>query len=401
MKSIWIINEYAGSPYHGMVFRHYYLSKELLKLGYNVTIISASYSHLFRSLTVVKKRFTFEIIDGINYLWIKVPKYKNSNDKKRVLKWFIFSIYLFFISIKKLKKPDYILLSCPGILITIPSLYLSKKFNSHLIFEVRDIWPLSLIELGGYSKNNIFIKLLSFCENLAIRKNDLIISVLPNYGEYLKEKGFDKKFIYIPNGIDLEEMQKIELLSEDIKNQIPKDKFIVAYTGTIGKANSLDYFIEAAKILKDYEDILFLIVGEGGEKERLKKIAEGFDNIKFLPSISKTMVQNLLFHVDICYIGWKKLKLYKFGISPNKIFDYMYSGKTIIQSIDTKNDPISLANCGINVEPENPVAIADAVLKFYNMKPEERKKIGDNGRRYVLENHTYDKLAFKLYKILK
>jgi len=401
MKSIWIINEYAGSPYHGMVFRHYYLSKELLKLGYNVTIISASYSHLFRSLTVVKKRFTFEIIDGINYLWIKVPKYKNSNDKKRVLKWFIFSIYLFFIPIKKLKKPDYILLSCPGILITIPSLYLSKKFNSHLIFEVRDIWPLSLIELGGYSKNNIFIKLLSFCENLAIRKNDLIISVLPNYGEYLKEKGFDKKFIYIPNGIDLEEMQKIELLSEDIKNQIPKDKFIVAYTGTIGKANSLDYFIEAAKILKDYEDILFLIVGEGGEKERLKKIAEGFDNIKFLPSISKTMVQNLLFHVDICYIGWKKLKLYKFGISPNKIFDYMYSGKTIIQSIDTKNDPISLANCGINVEPENPVAIADAVLKFYNMKPEERKKIGDNGRRYVLENHTYDKLAFKLYKILK
>lgn len=400
-KNIWIINEYAGSPYHGMEFRHYYLGRELIKLGYDVTIITASFSHLFKNLPKVEERFKLENIDGINYLWIKVPHYSKSWDKKRVLKWFVFTYYLFKLPIEKLSKPDYIILSPMETLPVIPTLKFTKNFSAKFVFEVKDIWPLSIIELGNYSPNHPFIKLLKYCENLAIKKSDLIVSVLPNYGEYLKDNGFDKDFVYIPNGIDLEEIQKTEPLSEDIKKQIPEDKFIVSYTGTVGIANALEYLVEAGKLLKDYKDILILIVGEGGEKERLKELAKGYDNIRFLSAIPKRQIQSLLSLVDACYIGLKNKNLFKYGVSPNKIFDYMYAGKPIIHAINTKNDIVTMANCGISVEAENPKAVADAILKLYNMSPDERKKLGENGRKYVIENHSYEKLAKKLDKSLR
>ena len=98
-KNILIINEYAGSPYHGMTFRHYYLAKEWINKGYNVTILSASYSHNFKNCPIVddNKLVTDEKIDGINYIWMKVPKYNDSFDKKRVLKWFYFALFSYKI----------------------------------------------------------------------------------------------------------------------------------------------------------------------------------------------------------------------------------------------------------------------------------------------------------------
>jgi glycosyltransferase involved in cell wall biosynthesis len=399
-KNIWIINEYAGSPYHGMEFRHYYLGKELTKLGYNVTIITASYSHLFRNPPQVKDRFKLENIDGVNYLWIKVPKYSKSTDKRRVLKWGVFTYSLFKLPLDKLSKPDYIVLSPMETLPVIPAIRLVKRFSSRFIFEVKDIWPLSVIELGNYSPSNPFIKLLKFCENLAIKKADLIVSVLPNYGEYLKENGFNKDFVYLPNGIDLEEMRKIEPLSKDIKDKIPQNKFIVAYTGTIGIANSLEYLVEAGKFLRDYEDIVILIVGGGNEKERLKKLAQGYSNIKFLPVVPKRQVQSLLKLADVCYIGLRNKNLFKYGVSPNKIFDYMYAAKPIIHAINTKNDIVTMANCGLLIEAENPQAIADAILKLYRMSPEKRAKLGENGRKYVIRNHSYEVLARKFDTLL-
>jgi len=111
LKTIWIINDYAGTPYHGMEFRHYYLAREWIKNGYKVYIITATFSHYFYKLPKVKQTFNFEEIDGINYIWIKVPKYKNSSDKKRVLKWFIFSWRLLFLPTSKMKNPDIIIAS--------------------------------------------------------------------------------------------------------------------------------------------------------------------------------------------------------------------------------------------------------------------------------------------------
>jgi len=399
-KSIVIINEYAGSPYHGMEFRHYYLGKELIKLGYKVTIVSASYSHLFRKLPDVSKKFTHEIIDDIDYYWVRVNKYKNSLDKMRVLKWIQFSLYLLVLPFKKIPHPDAIILSPMATIPILPAYFISKIKHSKFIFEVKDIWPLSLEEIGKYSRFHPFIILLRLFELFALKKSDYIVSNLPNYGQHLKHYGINRDFVYIPNGIYLSEIQEAEPLNNEILEMIPEKKFIIGYTGTIGLANALEYLISAAKILERHSEIAFLIVGDGREKSNLLKMALGMSNVHFISAIPKREIQSIIKYFDVCYIGWRAKKLYEYGVSANKIFDYMYSGKPILHSINAKNDLISMANCGISVEAENPQAIADAIIKLYRMSPEQRAIMGQNGKEYVLKYHTYENLALKYKEIL-
>jgi len=401
-KTIWFINDYAGSAYHGMEFRNYYFAKEFVKLGFKVYIITASHMHLFKKLPKVKGSYTLEEIDGINYLWVKVPKYNSSTDKKRVLKWFIFSAKLFNLPLKKMQKPDFIIASPMATFLTLPAFWLAKRFNARFIFEVKDIWPLSIMELGNISPKNPLIKLMSWCEKFAINRADLVVSSLKNYGEHLRDDlQINRDFLWINNGVDLEEMKNIEPLVKDIEDLVPKDKFIVGYTGTIGIANSLDTFCEAAKILKDNRDILFIIIGDGKEKQNLTKQYGNLDNIIFLDSIPKNQVQSMLKLFDVCYIGWSKKRIYKFGISANKIFDYMYSAKPILHAYSGKQDIVSLANCGITIEAQNVTKITKSILNLYGLSKKQRDKLGENGKTFVLENFTYEKLAQKYIKNLK
>lgn len=399
-KKIWIINEYAGSPYHGMEFRHYYLGRELLKFGYNVTIISASFSHLFNKLPNARKWLTWEKIDGIDYYWIKVMKYSNSLDKKRVIKWLQFSLSLMFFPFKKIARPHAIILSPMATTPVLPTYLISKMMHSKFIFEVKDIWPLSLEELGGFSRYHPFIILLRIFELFALKKADYIVSNLPNYGQHLKDNKINKDFIYIPNGIDLPEMEKVMPLDDKIVEMIPEHKFIIGYAGTIGLANALEYLLAAAKILEKNDEIAFLIVGDGRDKTNLIRLAREMANVHFLSAIPKQQVAAMLQHFDVCYIGLKKTSLFEYGVSPNKIFEYMYSGKPIISAISTKKDIVSMAKCGISVEAENPQAIADAILRLYNMSPEQRSEMGKNGKEFVLKHHTYEKLALQYKEIL-
>lgn len=392
-KHIWIINEYAGSPYYGMEFRHYYLARELTKLGYKVTIISSSYSHLFKEFPKPGK----ENIDGIDYLWLKTLNYGNAHSKKRVLKWFIFSFKLFELPFK-LTKPDVIIVSPMATTSVYPAWLLAKYYKAKFIFEVKDIWPQTLVEIGGYSPKHIFIKFLKKLEIFALKKSDLIISNLINYQQYLIDNNINKQSYWISNGVDLDELQQIEPLDDKIRTQIPNNKFIIGYTGTIGAANAIDTFLEAHKYI-DNDDIIFVIVGDGQEKPKLINYYKN-DKIIFIDSIPKKQIQSLLRLFDVCYIGWRNINIYKYGISANKIFDYMYSGKPILHSYNGENDLVKIANCGITVPAEDPKAIARGIIELYNMSAELRNKLGNNGKNYVINNFSYQKLANELVNII-
>jgi len=395
--NIWIVNEYAGSPYHGMEFRHYYLGKELVKLGNRVTVVSSSYSHLFKNLPKEKR----ENIDGVDYLWLGTFDYGESHDKRRVLKWFLFMFKVFFLPFS-LQKPDVIIVSPMAPFPILPAYFLSKLYGAQLIYEVKDIWPLSLIELGGFSPSHPFIRFMGWFEKFALKKSDIIVSNLQNYGEHMKnDVGIDRKFEWISNGVDLDEITQAKPLSSELQNKIPKDKFIVGYTGTVGVANALDSFCEAAKILENNREILFVIVGDGQEKEKLVSRYEKLGNILFIESIPKKQVQSMLSLFDACYIGLKRENLFKYGVSPNKLYDYMYSAKPVLYAIDSgENNIVKTAECGMSVEAENPEAIAQGIEKLYKMG-DKREELGKNAKAYILEHFTYDKLAQKYQKLME
>jgi len=403
-KIIWIINEYAGSPFHGAGTRHYYLGRILTRKGIKVRIISSSYSHLFLNRPRIKGVFTDEIIEGVDYTWVKVPFYKHSQSVMRVFKSFAFSSRLLGLPRVKAENPDVIVVSSPELLPTLPGYILAKRLRAKFLLEIRDIWPLCLVEEEGFSKYHPIVIFLQLIENFAYRKADAVISLLPDAFAHIKEHGgSEDKTYYIPNGILLEEVEKLEPLSEEIRGMIPKGKFVVGYTGTIGFANAVEYLIQAAKLLRGEKDILFLVVGQGKEKTKLMAMCHKWrlENVIFLDPIPKRQVQSLLREfVDACYMGIRYSPINRFGISSNKLFDYFYSGKPIIYAVNSSNKPVDEAGAGISVPAGNPEAIAEAILKLKAMSPEEREEMGRRGREYVIANHNWEILAEKFIEAI-
>src|SRR5690606_26096320 len=165
------------------------------------------------------------------------------------------------------ERPSAVLCSSPSLISFLGAKRLARRFQARLVFEVRDIWPLTLTEIGGYSRKHPFIRFLQWVEDMAYRDSDRVVSNLKFAVEHMVNRGMRRpKFKWIPNGISVDEVRVSTTLNDNVAAIIPKGKFIVGYTGTLGFSNALDTLIEAANILRDYSDIAFVIVGDGKER---------------------------------------------------------------------------------------------------------------------------------------
>lgn len=405
---ILLINHYAGSPKLGMEYRPYYFAKYWQKKGHKVTIISASNSHLRTSQPQILKNIQEEEIDGIKYIWVKTPRYIG-NGLGRISNMIIFIIKLYFKAsfFSKLVSPNVVIASSTYPLDFLPAKRISDITKAKLIFEVHDLWPLSPLELGGYSNYHPFIIVLQWAENFAYKNCDCLVTMLPKTLEYMVLHGLrPDKFHYIPNGIDIKEWKNNKPIPEEyeilIQGLKAKGNSLIAYTGAHGIANDLDSLIEAANLMKNLK-VSFLLVGSGSEKERLEKKASFYKltNLFFLKSIPKNSIPTFLEKMDILYIGLKKQSLFRFGISPNKLIDYLMAGRPIIQAIEAGNDIVSEAMCGISIESENPVKIKESILKLINLPSHDKSILGKNGKNYALKNHEYGSLSDKFLKIIE
>ena len=402
-KTVWIINQYASTPETGMGGRHFYLSQELAKLGYKVYLIAESHHHLLRAPPVMDEVIQFEYTQGFTFVWVKLPRYKQAHSNLRVLNWFLFPL-----RIQKLKKlirdsPDVILCSSPSPIAFLGAQRLAKKFSCRLVFEVRDIWPLTLTEIGGYSAKHPFIRFMQKVENRAYKVSDRVVSNLENSVEHMVGHGMQEdKFLWVANGFSLDEVEMNVPLNLRAQEFIPKDGFVVGYTGSLGVANALDTLLLAALILKEFSDIKFVLVGEGNQKAVLKAIASqnGLTNVIFIDAIPKVEIQAVLRQFDACYIGWLKDDLYRFGIGANKIPEYLYSGKPILHSYSGACDPVSKYKAGLVCEAENAQALADSIMHLYKMSDEQRQAMGLNGKSAAISVYEYAALASKLESAL-
>ncbi len=396
-KTFWFINQYSSTPETAMGGRHYYIAQELAKKGHRVYVIAGSYSHLLRHPKQFDHKYLVEeIAPNFSFVWVNLPPYSEAHSAQRMINWFKFAWLLRGVAMVIPDQPDVILYSSPSPIGYLGARYLANCFKVPFVFEVRDIWPLTLMELGGYSSKHPFVRLLQWIEDRAYHKSDFVFSNLFNAVEHMQTRGMPReKFHWIPNGISLPEVMNKELLSRDVLSQIPKNKFIVGYTGTIGVANAIDDLIVAARILAREVDIHFVLVGSGKEKADLvQKVKDlRLHNITFIDPIPKKQIQSMLSEFDVCYIGWQKNTLYRFGIAPNKLPEYLYAGKPIIHAFSGKGDIVEQACAGLIIEAENPQAIADAVMQLYNLSPGQRKELGCNGQNYVLNYLDYEMIG--------
>lgn len=402
-NKIWIINQYASTPETGMGGRHFYLAQELQKKECYVNVFAASYSHILSKPHNKKSLVYKEVFDGVNYISLKVFRYLGAHSKLRAINWIVFSLWILLFPLIEKKRPSVIIYSSPSIFGALSSYVIAKMLGAKFIFEVRDIWPFTLIKLGGYSPNSFVIRIMSKIETFAYKNADLVISNLPSSVDHMQEMGMDPgKFVWIPNGVSLDEVSNPEDLDDAIVALIPKNKFIVGYLGTIGKANALEYLIDAAKLLNENKLIHFVLVGNGLSLQHLKKMVNDnlLSNVTFIDPIPKRQVQSMLANFDLCYIGWLNEDLYKFGISPNKLPEYMFSSRPVLHSFSGKGDLIQVADAGLTVAAENKEEIAEGILEILNMTTNQRDALGSNGHSFVIDNLTYDSISSKLLKVL-
>lgn len=402
-KTIWIVNQDASTPETGYAGRSYYLSEALAKNGHNVTLVAASYHHLMHKIPECSGRYDVENRGVFKVVWVKVGNYKEASSKGRVFNWFRFAWRLIGLGRQLDDEPDTIIYSSPSLLGYVGAEYLAHQMRAKLIFDVRDIWPLTLIQLGGYSKAHPFIKLLQWVENRAYKKSDVVISNLSNSVEHMCARGMDKKkFSWIPNGFSIDEVSCPSPLSREVVDQIPASGLIVGYAGSIGTANANDVLLKAAAILKDYRDIFFVLVGAGKEKESLIEYAksENLINVTFIDPVPKKQIQNLLEMFSCCFFGVRDEPIYQFGIGANKIPEYMFSGKPVIMSYSGAGDPISKSGAGVVVPAGDHQKLANGILELYDLSSDELKVMGFRGKKFAIENFDYDSIACHLEKLL-
>jgi glycosyltransferase involved in cell wall biosynthesis len=306
-----------------------------------------------------------------------------------------FELNLFLFSKKSLPRPDVIVVSSLSILTILNGLYLKQKYKCRFVLEIRDIWPLTLVEEGGFSECNPFVLLLSFLEKLGYRQADLIIGTMPNLEQHVREvSASTSDVVCVPMGVSESQFNQKSWLDQAYKDKyLSSSKFKVVHAGTVGITNALETFFEAANLLRSNQSVEFVLVGDGALLKHFKSLYGGLPNLVFAPKVPRQTVQAVLSECDVVYFSAYPSKVWTYGQSLNKIIDYMLSGKPVIGSYGGYPSMINEANCGVFVPPGDPRALADEVVKFSKMSRQQLTEIGNRGRSWLLVNRNYKSLS--------
>ncbi|HEY9168502.1 MAG TPA: glycosyltransferase family 4 protein [Lutibacter sp.] len=391
---ILIISKYALSKEVGFETRLFAMSRVFVKKGHAVTIIS-SVDNYFAKFPKFKKIYNHQIIDGIKVIWIKVINYQKTVSFKRVLSWLDYEWKLLWIKRELLSKPDVIIVSSLSLLSIINGMRLKKKFNCKLIFEIRDIWPLTLIEEGGYSPSNPMVKVLAWIERWGYKNSDLVVGTMPNLVAHVnKVTGQEIKTECVPFGFDLKHFQEdSSSASVNTEYNIPKNKFIIGYAGSIGLSNGLDTFIAVIKKLKDYKNLHFIILGGGGLRETYMNDLKECSNVQFIAKVERQEVKKILAQCNLLYFATLKSKVWDYGWSLNKLTDYLMAAKPILASYSGFPSMINEADSGIIVPAEDEKSLIDAITMIHSMPTEELEAMGERGKQWLIQNRQWEKLA--------
>lgn len=396
--NILYINHYAGSSEMGMEFRPYYLSREWVKMGHKVTIIAGDYSHLRTKNPSVTEDYSVEVIDGIEYVWVKSGDYQG-NGVKRALSMFRFVGKLWRDANKIVKqwKPNVVIASSTYPLDTYPAQKIAKLAKAKYIHEVHDMWPITLIEIGGMSKYHPFVMLMQLAENSFCRNSDYVVSLPCAAKDYFVQHGMKpEKFKVVMNGIVKEEWDNPIALPNEHERLLLSlhndGKFIICFFGSITKSYAIEYLLEAVEQLLN-PNIAVVVVGEGNQKQELMDHYSNRDGVFFLPKIPKKSIPTLMMKIDCCYVGALHNDMFRFGICMNKLFDSMMSGKPILYAVDAPNNFITDYSCGISVQAESVEALKQGINEMVRKNFSEKEMMGANGRRAILEHFTYEKLS--------
>jgi glycosyltransferase involved in cell wall biosynthesis len=381
--------------------RHFELARYLIARGHRVTIIASPISYLSGRSRQEHMQWAnrTEPTPGMSIVRTYTYPAFHRSFLHRVITFLSFMVSSFLVG---LTIPDVNLVwgTSPPIFQGITAWLLARLKGAAFIFEVRDLWPEFAIGVGVL-KNPVLIRASLWLERFLYRHADLVLVNSPGYLEHVSLRGA-RKVELVPNGADPDMFSSAEGSQEFRNRHHLEKKFVVLYAGAHGMSNDLQVILKAAQRLSDRKDILFLLVGDGKEKQNLQALADqlALTNVVFLPPVPKNEMSVVLGASDACIAILKPLDLYK-TTYPNKVFDYMAAGKPVILAIDgVIREVVETARCGIFVPPGNPECLASAVADFAQ-DPSIAAEMGLSGQEYVRQHFNRTKLADQLANIFE
>lgn len=399
MKHVWILNHYSQEPNAPGGTRHYSLARNLVDHGWRATIVAASTDHGsgIQRLSP-SEAFRFETKGGVDFLWLWARQYRgNGHQRLRNMLDYTWSV-LRPKNLAMLPKPDAIIGSSVHPFAAWAGRRLARRFGVPFIFEVRDLWPQTLIDMGRLSERSIATIGLRWLEKSLYRSASKIIVLLPRAGEYIEPLGIPaEKLVWIPNGVDVRQFRA--------EPAADANEFVLMYFGAHGIANGLDNLLKAMKIVEADPRggrIRLRIIGDGPLKPSLISLANqlGLPNVRFEDPVPKSSIPDLAAQANAFVFNLIDVAVFKFGISANKLFDFMAAQRPVIFCCSSINNPIAEAGSGITVPPEDPQKLAAAIIELAEISPERRCEMGKAGRRHLESNYDMSRLAARLAKTL-
>lgn len=415
MRRFWIFNHYATTPLTGPLLRHYYFAEYLKEKNIETTVFAANELHQTGGCVDTHgKPYLRTEEEGVPFVFVKTSKYEG-NGISRVKNMVSFFWRLLTITGKYAKeygRPDVIMGSSAHPLTSIAGILAARRFHVPAIVEVRDLWPEAIFSFGKVKMDSLVGRVLSAGEKWMYVHADAIVFTKEGDVDHIKEMGWDKehggkidlkKCHYINNGVNLkdyyESIEKDVLQDPDLES----DSFKVTYTGTVRPVNHVGNLLDTAKLLKDREDIRFLIFGGGSELEMLKKRVEdekienvvfkGFVEKKYIPYILSRSSVNVLNYSQANY-NWTR------GNSSNKLFEYMASGKPIISTVKMGYCILEKYQCGLSLESCTPEALAEQILKIHDMPKDTYAQMAEHAAEGA-KDFDFPVLTEKLYQVIK
>ena len=377
---ITILHQYFKHPREGGAIRSYYLAQGLLRNEVDVEVITAHN----------EPSFEIKRIDGIKVFYLPVY-YDNSLTKYQRIRSFVNFVLQAIVLLYKLKKPNYLYVISTPLTVGIVALIMRLTRRVRYIFEIGDLWPEAPIQLG-YIKNRIVKKVLYFFEGIIYKYAYRIVAMSPDIEKIVNK---NHKTIMIPNMSDCSFFEIIESKNEQILNRYDlKDEFIIAYLGAAGRANHLEYLLNAAKAIEDQKlNVKIIIAAAGSELEHFRSevLQSEVENVIFENYTNKEGVKELLSISDAVYVSFSNVPILSSG-SPNKFFDGLAAGKLIIINFaGWIKDEIKEAQCGFSYDPNQLNDLLDKLTSFVNDR-ELLHKAQANSRKLAESKFSREKL---------
>jgi glycosyltransferase involved in cell wall biosynthesis len=398
---IWIVNHYADPP-DGLATRSFDIARRMVEKGHPTTIFVCAFSHYH--LSPLRKLgwrlWRKENIDGVLFVWIAGNSYRG-NDWRRMLNMMVFSVLAFFAGLVRRERPDIVIGVSVHPLAALTGYFLARIKRARFFFEVTDLWPQTLIDFGRLRPDGRAARAMRALERYLFRKAERIVMLWRHTDAYVESQGVSAaKILWVPHGV---EMGRYEELTP--YEGAPARPFRIMFLGGFVAANSIESILDAADVLqkRGRQDIKFLMVGAGQEREALIERARSMKltNMEFRQSVPKREVGRTMGEADAFIYGLRDLPLYRFGISLNKLTDYLAAGRPIVFFGRSTYDPVHDAQAGVSVPPGDPEVLADAIERLVALTPGERMEMGERGRRYLLEHHNIPGLASRLLEIFE